>query len=53
MDAIATAVTTGISEIATSALSAMGKIVPAALPVLGGFLIVKVAKKVYSTVAGK
>ena len=53
MEAVVTGLTSGLSDIASTALGAMGTILPIALPILGGFLIVKVGKKIYSSVTGK
>lgn len=43
MDALVTSLTTGITGFATSALSAIGTIVPAALPIAGAGIIIAIA----------
>lgn len=53
MEALVTSVTSGISDMATSAMSAMGAVVPVALPVLGGMVVIGIAIKVFKRVTGK
>lgn len=50
MEAITTALTTGFGSIATEALGAMGSIVPVAVPILGGLLLVGIGRKVFKAV---
>lgn len=51
MDAVVTGLTSGLSSIATSALGAIGDIVPIAAPVLGGILIVGIGIKAFKKIA--
>lgn len=53
MDALITSVTSGITEMAESALSAMGSVVPAALPIVGGIVVVGIALRTFKRVTGK
>lgn len=53
MDAVVTGLTTGISNSATSMMSAIGDIVPVALPVMGAIAVVGVAIKVFRKVTGR
>ena len=43
MDALVTSLVTGITGFVTSALSAIGQIVPAALPIFGAGMIITIA----------
>lgn len=43
MDALVTSLTTGITGFANSALSAIGQIVPAALPIAGAGIIISIS----------
>lgn len=45
MDALVTSLVTGITGFATSALSAIGQIVPAALPIFGAGVVISIAIK--------
>lgn len=51
MTALSTALTTGFTTIANDMLAGMGNIVPVALPVLGGFLLVRIGIKIFRRVA--
>lgn len=51
MSALTTALTTGFTTIAGDMLSGMGAIVPVALPVLGGFLLVRIGIKIFRRIA--
>lgn len=45
MDALVTSLVTGITGFANSALSAIGQIVPAALPIFGAGVVIAIAIK--------
>lgn len=45
MDALVTSLVTGITGFASSALSAIGQIVPAALPIFGAGVVISIAIK--------
>lgn len=47
------ALTTGISAIAGDAMSAIGSVVPAALPIMGAVVVVGIGIKVFKKVAGR
>lgn len=47
------ALTTGISTIASDAMSAIGSVVPAALPIMGAVVVVGIGIKVFKKVAGR
>lgn len=51
MTALQTALTSGFTTIANDMLTGMGAIVPVALPVLGGFLLVRIGIKIFRRVA--
>lgn len=53
MEAITTALTTGIGTIATDAMGAMGSIIPVALPIAGAMVVVGIGLKVFRRVTGK
>lgn len=52
MDALVTALTSGLTTTANSMLSAIGTIVPAALPVMGGMAVVYLGIRVFKKVSG-
>lgn len=52
MDALVTSLTSGLTTTATSMLSALGTIVPAALPVMGGIAVVMLGIKVFKRISG-
>ncbi|WP_180326722.1 hypothetical protein [Raoultibacter phocaeensis] len=51
MEAMVTALTTGITGIATECLSALGTIVPAALPIAGGIIVITLGIGVFKRMA--
>ena len=53
MEAVTTALTTGVSSIATDAMSAVGSVVPAALPIAGAIIVVSIGLKVFKKVTGR
>lgn len=53
MTELVTAITTGFGTIAGDMLSAIGAITPAALPVLGGVLVVGVGIRIFKKIAGR
>ena len=52
MDAVTTALTTGITSIASGAMDAVGKVIPVALPVMGAIAIVGIGIKIFKKVSG-
>lgn len=52
MEAVTTALTTGISSVATESMSAIGSVIPVALPILGAIAVVTIGIKVYKKVTG-
>ncbi len=50
MEALTTALTTGLSTTATDMLGAVGAIVPIALPVMGGIAVVGIAIRTFKKV---
>lgn len=50
---ITTALTTGMTDVATQALAAIKAIVPVAIPVFGGLVLVSVAKKAITKFTGR
>lgn len=53
MEAVTTALTSGISTIAGDAMSAVGAVVPVALPIMGAIAVVGIGIKVFRKVTGK
>lgn len=53
MEGIGTALVTGITAIATEASSAIGKIIPVALPIVGMVLVVTLGLKVFKKITNK
>lgn len=47
------ALTNGISTIGTDAMSAVGSVIPVALPIMGAIVVVGIGIKVFKKVAGK
>ncbi len=47
------ALTTGITTIASDAMSAVGSVVPVALPIMGAVVVVGIGIKVFKKVAGR
>ena len=50
---VTTALTTGISSIANDAMSAIGSVIPLALPIMGAIVVVGIGIKVFRKVTGK
>jgi len=50
MTVVTTALTDGISSIATSSLGAIGAVLPVALPILGAFVVVKIGIHIFKKV---
>lgn len=46
MDALVTSLTTGFTSMASSALSAIGSIVPVMLPITGGIMVIGIVIRV-------
>ena len=53
VSAVTTALTAGISSIANDAMSAIGSVIPLALPIVGAIVVVSVGIKVFRKVTGK
>ena len=53
MEAVTTALTTGISGIATDALTAIGSIIPVALPIAGAATVVAIGIRMFNRVGNK
>ena len=53
MEAVTTGLTTGIASAATSMMSAIGDILPVALPVMGAIAVIGVGIKVFRKVTGR
>lgn len=53
MEGLVTSLTSGFSTIATDMLSAIGSIVPVALPVLGGVAVVGIGIKLFKKFGGR
>ena len=53
MEAVTTALTTGVASIASEAMSAVGSVVPAALPIAGAIIVVSIGLKVFKKVTGR
>jgi hypothetical protein len=53
MEAVTTALTTGVTSIATEAMSAVGAVVPAALPIGGVVIVVGIGLRVFKKVTGR
>lgn len=51
METVTTALSSGISAIATDAMSAIGTIIPVALPIAGAILVVTIGIKVFRKVS--
>ena len=47
------ALTTGITTIGSDVMSAVGSVIPVALPVMGAIVVVSIGIKVFKKVAGK
>lgn len=53
MQDVVTGLTTGISNAATDMMSAIGDILPVALPVMGAIAVIGVGIKVFKKVTGR
>lgn len=53
MEAVTTALTTGIEEISTSLLSSVAAVAPKALPILGAVMVITIGIKVFKKVTGR
>lgn len=53
MDALQTALTTAFSDGATSAMTTIGNIVPVAMPVGIGIVVIRVGWRVFKMLTGK
>jgi uncharacterized protein (DUF697 family) len=53
MEGIVTALTTSFTEIGTELTGIVGKVLPIALPIIGGVLVVTVGIKIYKKVTNK
>lgn len=51
MDALVQGITTGITSIGADIMGALGDIVPVALPIAGGIIVVTLGLKVFRRVA--
>ena len=51
MEGVTTALTTGITTIASSATDAIAKVLPVALPVMGGIVVVTIGIRVFKKFA--
>lgn len=53
MEATMTALTTGITEIATNMGNAISEIIPVSLPIVGMILVVTIGLRVFKKITGK
>lgn len=53
MEVLTTSLTTGFTDMASGMLSAIGSIVPVAMPVMGGTAVVGMGIKIFKKVTGK
>lgn len=53
MEALVTAMTTGLGDLADNAMSALGSIVPLALPIMCGVLVVTIGIRAFKKIASK
>lgn len=53
MDTVTSALTGGLTDVGTSMLNMVGKVVPIALPIVGAVMIVVFGIKVFRRVTGK
>lgn len=53
LSGVTTALTNGITTVASDALSAIGSIVPVALPIMGAMAVVGIGIRIFKKVAGK
>ncbi len=52
LSGITTGLTSGISDIGSAVLSALGAVVPVAMPILGGVLVVTIGIRFFKKIAG-
>ena len=50
---VTSSLTSAFTQVKSDALSAIGKIVPIALPILGAFIVVTIGIKIFKKVSGK
>lgn len=53
LSGVTTALTNGITTVANDALSAIGSIIPVALPIMGAIAVVGIGIRIFKKVAGK
>lgn len=53
VNTVTSALTTGLSTVATDAMSAIAAIVPVALPILGAIIVVGVAIRIFRKFSGR
>lgn len=53
MDAVTTALVSGVSDIATSGMGAIGSVIPVALPIMGAIVVVGIGLRVFRKVTGR
>lgn len=53
MEAVTTALTSGITTIAGEAMTAVGSVIPVALPIVGAIVVVSIGLRVFKKVTGK
>lgn len=53
LSTVTTALTSGVSAIATDAMGAIGSVIPVALPIMGAMVIVGIGLKVFNKVTGR
>lgn len=49
MESLTTALTTGLTTAGNDIMSAMGSVIPAALIVLGGYMVIRMAIRTFKT----
>lgn len=53
VSSVTTALTAGVTSIASDAMSAIGSVIPVALPIMGAVVVVGIGLKVFRKVTGK
>lgn len=53
MDAVTSAIVSGVSGIAESGMTTVGSVIPVALPIMGALVVVGIGIKVFKKVTGK
>lgn len=53
MESITTALTSSFTDVASSVTGIMGDVLPIALPIVGGMIVVKLGIKIFKTVTGR